>query len=172
MADDIRRELIELLPRLRRFAYTLTGDIHRGDDLLQEACTRAIAHLDQYQLGTRFDSWMYKIVRNVWLNQERLLRVRRGIVDLDAVPEPAGEDGRHTTEMRLTLEQVLAALSQLSPDQQELIALVCIEGLSYQDAADILDIPLGTVTSRLARARRRLYVEAVEGAVRDHDQAS
>jgi RNA polymerase sigma-70 factor, ECF subfamily len=161
--------LVELLPRLRRFAYALTGDIHRRDDLLQEACTRAIAHLDRYQPGTALDSWMYRIVRNVWLNQERAQRVRRLVVDLDAAPEPVGEDGRHITETRLTLTQVLEALETLPREQRELIALVCIEGVSYQDAADILDIPLGTVTSRLARARRTLYVVAVEGAERDRD---
>jgi RNA polymerase sigma-70 factor, ECF subfamily len=166
--NDIRRELIDLLPRLRRFAYALTGDSHHGDDIIQEACARAIAHIDQFQPGTRLDHWMYRIVRNIWLNQERALKVRGRVIDLDAAPEPVGEDGRHVTEMRLTLRQVLQALAKLPRDQQELIALVCIEGLSYQHAADIL--PLGTATSRLARARRRLYAAVIEGAEHDHDE--
>ena len=163
MTDDVRQELIGLLPRLRRFAYTLAGDPHRGDDLVQEACTRAIRHLDQYQPGTRLDSWMYKIVRNVWLNEERALRGRGIPVDLDGAPELIGADGREVVESRLTLDQVLKALAMLPRDQRELIALVCIEGLSYQEAAAILDIPLGTATSRLARGRRTLYALAVEG---------
>jgi RNA polymerase sigma-70 factor, ECF subfamily len=167
--DDIRRELIDLLPRLRRFAYALTGDSHQGDDIVQEACARAIAHLDQYQPGTRLDHWMYKIVRNIWLNQERALKVRGGLIDLDAAPEPVGEDGRHIMEIRLTLHQVLQALARLPRDQQVLIALVCIEGLSYQQAAEILELPLGTATSRLARARQRLYAAAIEGAEDDDD---
>jgi RNA polymerase sigma-70 factor (ECF subfamily) len=161
--EDVRRGLIALLPRLRRFAYALTGDPHHADDVVQEACLRACAHIDQYQPGTRLDSWMYKIVRNVWLNQERAWRRRRPAATFDAAPDIAGEDGRDTTESRLTLNQVLRSLATLPREQQELVALVCIEGLSYQEAADILEIPLGTATSRLARARRFLYVTAVEG---------
>ncbi len=163
MSDDVRRQLIALLPRLRRFSYALAGDPHRGDDLVQEACTRAFAAIDSYQPGTRLDSWMYRIVRNVWLNQLRSLRRRGPAIDFDAVPDVVGEDGRDVLESRLTLSQVLQALTKLPQDQQELIALICIEGLSYQEAADVLEIPLGTATSRLARARRSLYAMAVDG---------
>jgi RNA polymerase sigma-70 factor (ECF subfamily) len=170
--NDIRRELIDLLPRLRRFAYALAGDSHQGDDIVQEACARAIAHLDQYQPGTRLDHWMYRIVRNIWLNQERAVKIRGRVIQLDAAPEPMGEDGRHVTEMRLTLHEVLQALARLPRDQQVLIALVCIEGLSYQQAAEILEIPLGTATSRLARARRTLYAAVIEGAEHNHDEVN
>jgi RNA polymerase sigma-70 factor (ECF subfamily) len=115
---------------------------------------------------------MYRIVRNIWLNQERALKVRGGLIDLDAAPEPVGEDGRHVMEIRLTLHQVLQALARLPRDQQVLIALVCIEGLSYQQAAEILELPLGTATSRLARARQRLYAAAIEGAEDDDDDVN
>jgi RNA polymerase sigma-70 factor, ECF subfamily len=163
VADDVRLDLVGLLPRLRRFAYALTGDPSRAEDLVQEACARAFAHIHQFQPGTRLVSWMYKIIRNIWLNQERAQRSRGVIIDLETSPEPVGDDGRAIMESRLTLNRVLEALAQLPRDQQELIALICIEGVSYQEAADILDIPLGTVTSRLARGRRALYETAVEG---------
>jgi len=163
VTEDTSRELVALLPRLRRFAYALAGDAARADDLVQEGCARAFAHLDAYRPGTRLDSWMYRIIRNIWLNQKRDQAVRGTPVDLDDAPEPAGEDGRDVTESRLTLNKVLAALMKLPREQQELIALVCFEGVSYQEAADILDIPLGTVTSRLARGRRALYEMAIDG---------
>jgi RNA polymerase sigma-70 factor (ECF subfamily) len=169
---DIRQDLIGLMPRLRRFAYALVGDHQRGDDLVQEAFARAFAHLDQFQAGTRLDSWMYKILRNVWLNQERAVRARGAVVDLDCTMEIVGVDGRDIVETRLTLKQVLRGLAKLPSDQRELIVLICVEGLSFKDAAAILDIPLGTATSRLARGRRALYLLAVEGRtewVGEHD---
>ncbi len=158
------------MPRLRRFAYALAGDPQRGDDLVQEGFARAFAHLDQYQAGTRLDSWMYRIVRNVWFNQERAARVRGTVVDLDRAPEIMGADGRDVVETRLTLEQVLRALAKIPQDQRELIVLICVEGLSFKDAAAILDIPLGTATSRLARGRRALYMLAVEGQTELEDE--
>ena len=163
VTEEVRRGIIELLPRLRRFAYALTGGPDKGDDLVQEGCARALAHLDQYQPGTRLDSWMYKIMRNVWLDQQRASAVRDLVIDLELVPEPAGEDGRRIVESRLTLKQVLGAMNKLPQEQRVLIALVCFEGLSYQEAAAILEIPIGTVTSRLARGRRALYTLAVDG---------
>jgi RNA polymerase sigma-70 factor (ECF subfamily) len=163
MTNELRRELVELLPRLRRFAYALTGDPHRADDLVQEACVRAFANLHQFQPGTRLNSWMFKIVRNLWLNEKRAFKVREIVTDLESAPEPVGEDGRTVVESRLTLSRVLDAMSKLPHEQRLLIALVCIEGLSYQEAADILEIPVGTVTSRLGRGRRALYAVAVEG---------
>jgi RNA polymerase sigma-70 factor (ECF subfamily) len=164
VTNDVRRELVELLPRLRRFAYSLAGDSVKADDLVQEGCARAFAHLSTYRPGTRLDAWMYRIIRNIWLNHKRASRVRGVVIDIDEAPDAAGEDGRDVTESRLTLSQVLEALTKLPREQQELIALVCIEGLSYQEAADVLDIPLGTVTSRLARGRRALYAIAIEGS--------
>lgn len=164
MTEEVRNGIIELLPRLRRFAYSLTGNPDQGDDLVQEACARALAHPEQYKSGTRLDSWMYRIVRNIWLDQLRASKVRGHVMDLDAAPETAGEDGRNITESRLTLKQVLNAMAKLPPQQRLLIALVCFEGVSYQHAADILEIPIGTVTSRLVRARRLLCAIAIDGA--------
>ena len=158
------------MPRLRRFAYALSGDPERSDDLVQEAFARAFAHLDQFQASTRLDSWMYKILRNIWLNQQRAVKVHGTVVDLDHAPEIVGADGRDVVETRLTLDQVLQALARMPRDQRELIVLVCVEGLSFKEAAAILDIPLGTATSRLARGRRALYMLAVEGQTELEDE--
>jgi RNA polymerase sigma-70 factor (ECF subfamily) len=163
VTSDVRRGIVDLLPRLRRFAYALAGDPEKGDDLVQEGCARAFARLDQWQPGTRLDSWMFKIIRNIWLDQKRAAKVRGVALNLDAVPEPKGLDGRDTVEHRLTLKRVLDAMAKLPQQHRELIALICIEGVSYQEAAAILGVPMGTVTSRLVRARQALYAIAVEG---------
>lgn len=153
MTDDLRRQVVALLPRLRRFAYALTRDMDRGDDLVQEVCVRALSRLDQWQEGTRLDSWLYRITQNLWLDHLRAGKVRGEQVDIDAVHDIAGDDGRDITESRQNLSVVAKAIEKLPPDHRLVIALVCIDGLSYKEAADILDVPIGTVMSRLARAR-------------------
>jgi len=130
---------------------------------VQEACLRAFARLDQWQPGTRLDSWMFRIIHNIWIDQKRASKVRGTVIDLDSAPEIAGPDGRDVVERRMTLNRVLEAMDKLPQEHRELIALVSIEGVSYQEAAAILQIPIGTVTSRLVRARRALYAIAVEG---------
>ncbi len=130
---------------------------------MQEGCLRAFARLDQWQPGTRLDSWMFRIIHNIWIDQKRALKVRGATVDLDDAPELMGMDGRDVVERRLTLNRVLDAMTKLPREHRELIALISIEGVSYQEAAEILDIPIGTVTSRLVRARRALHAIAIEG---------
>ncbi len=130
---------------------------------MQEGCLRAFARLDQWQPGTRLDSWMFRIIHNIWIDQKRASKVRGAVVDLDDAPELMGMDGRDVVERRLTLNRVLEAMAELPQEHRELIALVSIEGVSYQEAATILEIPVGTVTSRLVRARRALHAIAVEG---------
>jgi RNA polymerase sigma-70 factor, ECF subfamily len=159
--DEVGLGIIELLPRLRRFSYALTGDLVEGDDLVQETCLRALARADQWQPGTRLDSWVFTIARNIWLDQKRASRTRGMVVEFDSAPEIAGMDGRDVVERRLTLSAVLKAMAALPDDQQVLVALICIDGLSYQEAAEILEIPKGTVMSRLARARRFIHARAV-----------
>lgn len=157
MANDIRDRMVELLPRLRRFAYALTGNLDKADDLVQETCARALASADQWQAGTRLDSWMYRIAQNLWFDRMRATKVRGEVVDVDTAIDLVGTDGRDVTESRLTLQVVAKSIAQLPADQQLVIAHVCIDGLSYKDAADALGIPIGTVMSRLARARRALH---------------
>ena len=158
MTEDIRPLIIEFLPRLRRFAYALTGNMDQGDDLVQETCVRALSRIEQWQPGTRLDSWMYRIAQNLWLDKVRSNKVRGHVVDIDSMPELTSHDGRAVTESRLTLQEVAAGMDRLPEEQRVLVTLVCIEGLSYKDAAETLGVPIGTVMSRLARARRALYI--------------
>lgn len=157
MTDEIRQRMVEFLPRLRRFAYVLTGDSDRGDDLVQETCARALSRLDQFEPGTRLDSWMFRIAQTQWFDRMRAQKTRGEVFDLDTAENIAGEDGRRVTESRLTLSKVCEGIARLPPEQQMLIALIAVDGLSYKEAAEILQIPVGTVMSRLARARLYLY---------------
>ena len=156
MSDDIRDRMVAVLPRLRRFAYALTGNTEQGDDLVQDACLRALSRIDLWQPGTRLDSWMYRIAQNIWLDRLRANKVRGEVVDIDAMEGIPGPDGRVVVESELTLQAVVAAMGQLSAEQRAMVALVCIEGASYKEAAEIAGVPVGTVMSRLARARRTL----------------
>lgn len=155
--DDIQSRMIELLPRLRRFCFALTGDMDKSDDLVQDVCERALAHIDQWQHGTRLDSWMYRIAQNLWLDRHRAQKVRGEQHGLDEVEDIAGCDGRDITENRLTLAAVNESIQRLAPEQRVLVAMVCIEGMSYKEASAVLEIPIGTVMSRLARARKVLF---------------
>lgn len=151
--DAMRREMVVVLPKLRRFAYGLTGSIDEGDDLVQAACERALDRAHQWRSDTRLDSWMYKIVQNLWI--DRIRRDRRLTVvgednDLDVF---LGGDAGNETEQRLLLGTVQDRIAALPPDQRNVLLLITVEGVSYKEAAAILDIPIGTVMSRLARAR-------------------
>jgi RNA polymerase sigma-70 factor, ECF subfamily len=155
--DDFKVRLIELLPRLRRFALSLTGDQDRADDLVQEACVRALSNVTQWQAGTRLDSWMYKITQNLWFDRLRAAKVRGEVIDIEDYTHLVGSDGRDVTSSRQDLVAVSKRISELPQDQQLLIGLICIDGLSYKEAADALSVPIGTVMSRLARARASLH---------------
>jgi RNA polymerase sigma-70 factor (ECF subfamily) len=155
--DEIRERMVAVLPRLRRFAYALTGSAEQGDDLVQDACLRALSRIDQWQPGTRLDSWMYRIAQNIWLDRVRANKVRGEVVDVEAAEGIVGSDGRDIAESELTLQVVAAALARLPAEQRAVVALVCVEGASYKEAAEITGVPIGTVMSRLARARRALH---------------
>jgi RNA polymerase sigma-70 factor (ECF subfamily) len=164
VGDDIRDQMVQLLPRLRRFATGLTGSVASGDDLVQDTVERALRNLHQWEPGTRLDSWMFRIAKNRFLDIRRS-RKRSGIAAMD-VPEDAPavvSDGARGTEAHLMLGGVVQALAGLPAEQREALLLVAIEGLSYRDAADILEIPIGTLTSRIARAREALAPWAPEG---------
>ena len=163
VGDDFREKMIAFLPRLSGFAYALTGNADQRDDLVQETCARALANRDKWQPGTRLDSWMFRIAQNLWLDRKRADRFRGEPVDVDAVDTLVGSDGRAVMENRLELAEVLRGLEQLSPEHRVLIALVCVDGLTYQEAADVLKVPVGTVMSRLARARLAIH-DAINGA--------
>ena len=151
--EDMRQRLIELLPRMRRFARTLVGHDADADDILQIALERALVRFAQWQQDSRLDSWMYAIIRNAWLDELRARR-RRGVpVDLDDIAETMPARGGDTpTE----LEAVQHAMAQLPEEQRTAVSLVLVEGLSYKEAAAAMQIPIGTLTSRLARGRATL----------------
>lgn len=151
------RGIVDLLPRLRRLARSLTGNPDQADDLVQAACERAFAARAQYIAGTRLDAWLFRIMRNLWIDGHRRSTARGGVhEDVDEVLDLAGSDGRAVVEQRLMLEDVGAALARLPPEQREVLVLVCVEDLAYREAAEVLGVPLGTVMSRLARARKGL----------------
>ncbi len=154
MDERLREELLAFLPRLRRFTRGLTGSVEAGDDLLQAACERAIRFHGRFEAGTRLDHWMYRLARNLYLN-ERRAESRRPVVSLETAPidGEASEDGREVVESRLNFAAVRDCLADLPADQREILLLVTVEGLSYQEVAETLELPMGTVASRLARAR-------------------
>ena len=150
------QELVAALPKLRRFAFGLTGSIDEGDDLVQAACERALARRDQYKPGTRLVSWMYRIVQTVWI--DRLRHRRRGptVMDPTALADLPGGDAAAEMESRLALAEVRRAIAGLPPEQRTVLLLISEEGAAYREAAEILQLPIGTVMSRLARARLAL----------------
>jgi len=152
-ADDIRSQLIALLPRLRRFARAIAKNVHDADDLVQIGVERALTRLDQWNTESRLESWMFGIIRNAWIDEVRG-RARR---DKLFVAEELGENvGSDVVATETELMSVQVAMSRLPEEQRIAVALVLIEGLSYKEAAAVMQIPIGTVTSRLARGREAL----------------
>ncbi len=153
---DVHKQMVKMLPRLRRFAYSLTGGADSSEDLIQETYARALAHLDQWQPGTRLDSWMFRIAQNLWIDHMRMERFRGQPVDLDVIGDLLSCDGRVIAENRIVLQELRKDIARLSVDQRDVIRLVCGYGMSYKETGRILNLPAGTVMSRLARARDAL----------------
>lgn len=164
--DAFRDQLIAVLPRLRRFARGLAHSVVAADDLVQAACERALARRHQFQEGTRFDSWMFRIVQTIWIDQIRAGKVRKEGSEIAAERMGSDETVRRA-EARLALGEVGRALDRLPPDQRTVLLLVTVEGLSYREAAEVVQVPVGTIMSRLARARAALQVQLEAGAGRD-----
>ncbi len=151
--ENLRREIVALLPRLRRFGRAVTRDRDDADDLVQIAVERALVRADQWHPGTRLDSWIFRIMQNAWIDELRSRsRHARIVVDGDE-PDHPGVRPIDAHDESMAIEQ---ALARLNDDQRAVVALVLIEGLAYKEAAQVLDIPIGTLTSRLARARETL----------------
>lgn len=166
MSEALKQQIAAMAPRLRRFGYVVSGSPDEADDLAQAACLRALSRLDQFQEGTRLDSWMFKIVQSIWIDRVRA-RQRRPDAGPDALETLTdGGSAVRRTEARLDIVRLRTLVAELPAEQRDVLALVAIEGLSYREAADLLDIPVGTVMSRLARARKKLV--AARGAQKDH----
>lgn len=146
-------QLVALLPRLRRFAYGLTGSMDEGDDVVQSACERALQRADQFEPGSRLDSWMYRIVQTVWIDRLRKKsRIEQGVDPDDLARHPSGDAMREAHD-RLALADARRAIARLPAEQREVLMLVSVEGVGYRETAELLGLPIGTVMSRLSRAR-------------------
>lgn len=155
-------EMLAVLPRLRRFARSLARDAADADDLCQQAIEKALVARAQWQPGTRMDSWMYRIMRNCWIDTARARsRAAQTFVDADAGLSVGGDGG---AEAAVALNEVETAMRTLPDEQREAVALVLVEGLAYKEAAAVLDIPMGTLTSRLVRGRQALMTRLGEAA--------
>lgn len=156
----MRREMVELLPRLRRLARALTRDRTDADDLVQATLERALARADQFRTGLRLDSWMFGIMRHAWIDELRAgQRWARVLAPEDQAHDVADQTGGPSLEAMAVRD----ALYELPPDQRLAVALVLVEGLSYREAAEAADVPEGTITSRVARGRAALQARLREG---------
>ena len=155
--------LVSLLPRLRRFGVSLAGSLDGADDLVQDACERALNRTDQFTPGTRLDSWMFAIMHSIWKNRLRANAVRTGGGSVDA-DELVDERAHSEAEARAELNMLDRLILALPEEQRVALMLVSVEGHSYKEAAILLDVPIGTVMSRLSRARGALATATAEGA--------
>jgi RNA polymerase sigma-70 factor (ECF subfamily) len=153
--EGLSEDLPALLPRLWRFALRLAGDRHDAEDLVQRACVRALERRHQLQPGTATLNWLFSIVHSVWLNEVRARQIRsHGCIQwteelADTVADPAASN----PQTYVLQQQIIAAVEKLPDAQRAVMLLVAVEGLSYREAATVLEVPIGTVMSRLARAR-------------------
>lgn len=146
-----RPDLIEHLPRLRRYARALTGDANRADDLVQDTLERALAKLDLWQPGSDLRAWLFTLMHNLFVNQIRVRRPLETVME-DALDEPVSGGQMEA----LAARDIHAALAQLPEEQREVLLLVGLEQFGYAEAAQVLGVPTGTVMSRLSRARERM----------------
>lgn len=150
----MKAELLELLPALRRYAWSMTHSVHDADDLLQATVERLLRK--GVPDGADLTRWAFTVCRNLWIDEYRSRKTWQ-IAELDPEQTEAGQvDGESDVQAQMQLKQVMTAMKQLPDEQQMVLNMVTVQGLSYQEVADSLDIPLGTVMSRLARARGKL----------------
>lgn len=154
-AIDIRAELGQHLTRLWRYGLVLSRQPHVADDLVQATCVRALERAGQFIPGTRLDRWLLSILHSIWLNEVRSQRVRQGQGFVDA-ESTLSFDGEHQAQSQVLASQVLKRVNALPEAQRETVFLAYVEGLSYREVADVLNVPIGTVMSRLAAARLKL----------------
>lgn len=156
--EDVRANLPEIYPRLWRFALVLTGDGAAAEDLAQATAERALLNASKFTAGTSLDRWLFTIARRIWLNEKRAETVRRagGLISVDDIDIPAQN---LSAEMNILAREVFDQVMGLPEAQRETVMLTYVEGYTYRETAEILDIPIGTVMSRLAAARKRIAGE-------------
>jgi len=150
---SLRDAMLAAVPSLRAFAISLSGNIDRADDLVQETLLRAIANIDSFQPGTNMSAWMFTILRNLFRSEYR--KRRREVEDTDGSYAESLKSQPEQSS-RLEFQEFRAALAKLPPDQREALILVGASGFSYEEAASICDCAVGTIKSRVNRARTRL----------------
>ena len=151
--EDLSDRIIGLLPRLRRFARSLARNQQDADDLVQITVERALARAEQLRPDHSLASWLFGILRNAWIDEGRSRRRREALLEPEDIAERVGDPAAGSDPDLLCLQD---ALERLPEDQRLAVALVLVEGFSYKEAATIMSVPVGTLTSRLARGREAL----------------
>jgi len=164
--EDLGEQIVALLPRLRRFARALARNVHDADDLVQIAIERALARSDQLRPGAQLSSWMCGILRNGWIDESRARGRRNRVFAAEELGENVADPASDQHVAVLTVQE---AMARLPDEQREVVGLVLVEGLSYKEAAEIMSVPVGTVTSRLARGREALQHLLDAAGERSHD---
>ncbi|MFV0335580.1 MAG: RNA polymerase sigma factor [Tropicimonas sp.] len=154
--DPFSEGVIAALPNLKRYAMSLCRRVDVADDLVQSTVERAFRARASFDPETRQLAWMMRILRNAWIDITRKQKARGIELEIGDAPEIADSDGRRVAESRLMLQKTGEALMTLPEPQREVLVVVCVQGMTYQEAAEILGIPVGTVMSRLARGRAAL----------------
>jgi len=164
MPPTMKKDLIALLPRLHRFACTMTKSSADADDLVQEACIRALTRQDQWNPAYPLDRWVFRILRNLWIDEvrKRQVRIGKGQVSAEETTELVSDE---TGEARFAERELQQKISALPNELALVILVVSVEGYSYKEAAELLGVPVGTVMSRLHRARKQLAQDIVEPTV-------
>lgn len=162
-SSSFETELAGVWPRLRRFAHALARNPTDADDLAQMTAEKAFKSYGQFQPGTNFAGWMFRICRTVWIDMLRSGTRRATHEVSQQVSDQLGHDPRPAVEASIDLATAMAAMQRLPEEQREVVALILIEGFGYREAAEILDQPIGTVSSRLARGRQALLAMLGEG---------
>jgi len=160
-STGIESQIKAALPSLWRFALQITRDNHDAEDLVQRACLRALERKESYEEMQKSKSWLFRIAQNIWKNEIRSRSIREkgfGFVKNDIAVHndhsPATQEfNNQTPEAHLELQDVVRAVESLPEAQRMVMILVAVSGFSYAEAAHILDVPIGTIMSRLARAR-------------------
>jgi RNA polymerase sigma-70 factor, ECF subfamily len=169
--DSLQRDLPQLLPRLWSFALRLTRNLSDAEDLVQRCCVHALERRLQWRPGSAMLSWLFSIMHSIWLNELRSAQRRREAsldsgngFEVDEVTASSGDPAQG-----LSYQQVVVAVEQLPEAQRLVMLLVAVEGSSYREAAEVLGVPIGTVMSRLSRARLTIGERLMAGA-RTHEQ--
>lgn len=152
-----------LYPRLWRFALVLTRDRAAADDLAQKTCERALSRTDQFAEGTHLDRWVFTLARRIWLNELRAGAVRRG-AGVVPVEEIEIADEKPDAETNIFASEVLTRVQALPEAQRMAMVLVYVEGYTYGEVAEMMDVPVGTIMSRLAAARKRVAKDVTHGS--------